>query len=219
MPPFFIPLYANSVGASASLASYLLAIFNLASAVGRVGFGVLGDSVGPITALVLALTINALSLLTIWPASSSIAPLVAFIVINGVGSGGFFSLIPSVVGSVYGNTRTVNALAMIVSGWAFGYFLVRALTPLRHVQIDWQFPPTYCRAHLSPGGCSKHTGVPVRVAQLSAQPSTMPGHWPWLVRASLLECACYQQRGCLRTPEKGVHGELAGLPFDISISS
>ncbi|KAH9057626.1 major facilitator superfamily domain-containing protein [Lactarius vividus] len=123
VPPFFIPLYANSVGASASLASGLLATFNLASAVGRVGFGVLGDSVGPITALVLALTVNALSMLTIWPASSSIAPLVAFIVINGFGSGGFFSLIPSVVGSVYGNTQTANALAMTVSGWAFSYFL------------------------------------------------------------------------------------------------
>lgn len=123
VPPFFIPLYANSIGASASLASGLLATFNLASAVGRVGFGVLGDSIGPITALVLALTVNALSMLTIWPASSSIAPLVAFIVINGFGSGGFFSLIPSVVGSVYGNTRTANALAMTVSGWAFGYFL------------------------------------------------------------------------------------------------
>jgi len=123
VPPFFIPLYANSLGASASLASCLLATYNIASAVGRVGFGVLSDLVGPITSLVLALTINALSMLTIWPASSSIAPLVAFIVINGFGSGGFFSLIPSVVGSVYGNTRTANALAMTVSGWAFGYFL------------------------------------------------------------------------------------------------
>ncbi|KAH9171481.1 major facilitator superfamily domain-containing protein [Lactarius sanguifluus] len=119
----------NSVGASASLASGPLATFNLASAVGRVGFGVLGDTVGPITALVLALTVNALSMLTIWPASSSIAPLVAFIVINGFGSGGFFSLIPSVVGSVYGNTRTANALAMTVSGWAFGYFPVGPFLP------------------------------------------------------------------------------------------
>ncbi|KAI0303384.1 major facilitator superfamily domain-containing protein [Multifurca ochricompacta] len=125
VPPFFIPLYANSVGASASLASSLLAAFNLASAVGRVGFGLLGDSVGPITSLVLALTVNALSMLAIWPISSSVAPLVVFIVINGFGSGGFFSLIPSVVGSVYGNTRTANALAMTISGWAFGYFFVR----------------------------------------------------------------------------------------------
>ena len=100
---------------------------------GRVGFGVLGDSVGLITVLVLALTVNALSMITIWPASSSIAPLVTFIVINGFGSGKFFTLIPSVVGSVYGNTRTTNALAMTVSGWAFGYFLVRSfrLAPMR----------------------------------------------------------------------------------------
>jgi len=60
-------------------------------------------------------------MLAIWPASSSVAPLVVFIVVNGFGAGGFFSLIPSVVGSVYGNTRTANALAMTVSGWAFGY--------------------------------------------------------------------------------------------------
>ena len=133
VPPFFIPLYASSVGASASLASCLLATYSIASAVGRVGFGVLGDSVGPITALVLALTVNALSMLTIWPASSSIAPLVAFIVINGFGSGGFFSLIPSVVGRVYGNTRTANALAMTISGWAFGYFLVRSFPYSRAV--------------------------------------------------------------------------------------
>ncbi|KAI0261040.1 major facilitator superfamily domain-containing protein [Gloeopeniophorella convolvens] len=122
VPPFFIPLYANSVGASASLASGLLAVFNLSSACGRVGFGLLGDAVGPISSLVLALTINALSMLILWPVSTSVAPLVVFIVINGFGSGGFFSLIPSVVGSVYGNTRTANALAMTVSGWAFGYF-------------------------------------------------------------------------------------------------
>ena len=119
------------MGASAALASGLLATFNLASAVGRVGFGMLGDLIGPISSLVLALTVNALSMLAIWPASSSVAPLVVFIVVNGFGAGGFFSLIPSVVGSVYGNTRTANALAMTVSGWAFGYLFVSH--SLRHI--------------------------------------------------------------------------------------
>jgi len=134
VPPFFIPLYANSVGASAALASGLLAIYNLASAVGRVGFGMLGDFIGPISSLVLSLTVNALSMLAIWPVSTSIAPLVVFIVVNGISSGGFFALIPSVVGSVYGNTRTANALAMTVSGWGFGYFFVSP--SLHHVQFD-----------------------------------------------------------------------------------
>lgn len=63
-------------------------------------------------------------MLAIWPVSGSIAPLVAFIVINGAGNGGFFSTMPSVVGHIYGGARLANAMAMVVTGWAFGYFLV-----------------------------------------------------------------------------------------------
>ena len=58
--------------------------------------------------------------------------------------------------------------------------------------------------------------VLVRVAQLSVLRSTTPGRWPWLVQVSLLECACYQQRGWLRMPEKVVQGDLATIPFDCS---
>ena len=52
------------------------------------------------------------------------APFVVFVVLNGAGNGGFFSTVPSVVGHVYGSQRVANALAMLVSGWAFGYLLV-----------------------------------------------------------------------------------------------
>jgi len=79
----------------------------------------LGDFIGPISSLVLILTVNALGMLTIWPVSSSVAPLVVFIVVNGIGSGAVLSLIASVASSVHwhGNTRTENALVMTVSGW------------------------------------------------------------------------------------------------------
>ncbi|KAI0052251.1 MFS general substrate transporter [Auriscalpium vulgare] len=127
VPPFFIPLYARSLGVSSLLASGLLAIFNLSSAVGRVGFGMLCDKIGPISSLSLALTLSALSMLSIWPVSASIAPLVVFIVLNGASNGGFFSTVPSVVGHMYGPTRVSGAFAMVLTGWAFGYFLVRPL--------------------------------------------------------------------------------------------
>ncbi|KAI0319532.1 major facilitator superfamily domain-containing protein [Amylostereum chailletii] len=123
VPPFFIPLYAASLHASALLASVLLAVFNLSSAVGRIGFGVLCDQIGPITSLGLALALTALSMLAIWPVSTSMAPLGVFIVLNGVGNGGFFSVVPSVVANVYGQARVANALAMVISGWASGYLL------------------------------------------------------------------------------------------------
>ncbi|KAI0319530.1 MFS general substrate transporter [Amylostereum chailletii] len=123
VPPFFIPLYATSLRTSALLASVLLAAFNLSSAVGRIGFGLLCDQIGPITSLGLALALSAVSMLAIWPVSASVTPLAVFIVLNGIGNGGFFATVPSVVGHVYGQARVANALAMVITGWAFGYLL------------------------------------------------------------------------------------------------
>ena len=88
------------------------------------GFGALGDRVGPISALALTLLLAAVSMLAVWPVSTSLAPLVVFIVLNGIGNGGFFSTMPSVVGHMYGSSRVASALAMVVTGWAFGYLLV-----------------------------------------------------------------------------------------------
>lgn len=128
VPPFFIPLYASSLGISAGIGSLLLASFNLSSAFGRVGFGYLCDIIGPISSLCLALTVSALSMLAIWPVSTSLAPLVIFIIISGAGNGGFFSTMPSVVTHMYGNSRVASALAMIVSAWTGGYVLVCSRT-------------------------------------------------------------------------------------------
>lgn len=130
VPAFFLPGYASTLGASSFLASLLLAVFNLSSAVGRIGFGLLCDRIGPLTSLACALTLSAVSMLAIWPASKSLAPFVVFVVLNGAGNGGFFSTVPSVVGHVYGSQRVTNALAMLISGWAFGYLLVG----LRHAR-------------------------------------------------------------------------------------
>lgn len=140
VPPFFIPLYASSIGITAGIGSVLVAVYNLSSACGRVGFGFLGDYIGPTSSLALSMVITALSMLAIWPVSSSIAPFVAFTVINGVGNGGFFSTIPSVVGHIYGPTRVPPALAMVVTAWAAGYFMVWAcqLSPIRRLVIDLQ---------------------------------------------------------------------------------
>jgi predicted MFS family arabinose efflux permease len=124
VPPFFIPLYASSLGISTRVGSTLLAVFNLSSAFGRVGFGQLSDLVGPISSLSLAMIVSALSMLAIWPVSNSLTPFVVFIIINGLGSGGFFSTMPSVVGHMYGPARVPAALAMVVTAWGAGYIMV-----------------------------------------------------------------------------------------------
>lgn len=122
VPPFFLPLYSASLGLSPLVGASLVAGFNLSSAVGRVGCGFLCDRAGPLNTLILALSLSTVSILTLWP--STIAPLIAFVVINGAANGGFFASMPTVLGNVFGLARLSTAMGMIVIGWAGGYLMV-----------------------------------------------------------------------------------------------
>jgi len=64
-----------------------------------------------------------MSMLVLWPVSDSLAPLIAFVIVNGAANGGFFSTMPTVVGSVFGSVRVGVAMGMIVTGWAGGYLM------------------------------------------------------------------------------------------------
>lgn len=63
-------------------------------------------------------------MLTIWPVSNHLAPLTVFVIINGAANGGFFSSMPTVVGSVFGSARVGVKMGMIITGWAGGYLMV-----------------------------------------------------------------------------------------------
>lgn len=103
VPPFFLPTYATSAGLSQSTGAWLVAAYNLASAVGRIGFGVLADSrIGPVTALLLALLLSSISILAIWTVSDSLATLVLAMVVNGASSGALLSLQPPVNAAIFG---------------------------------------------------------------------------------------------------------------------
>ncbi|TFB01375.1 putative transporter [Trichoderma ghanense] len=123
VPPFFIPLYSRSVGLSSSTGAGLLAGFNLSSAAGRILCGFFCDKFGALNVLFCSLLINAVTMLALWPASTTLAPLTVFVVLNGAANGGFFSTMPTVVGNVFGSQRVSVAMAMIVTGWGGGYLM------------------------------------------------------------------------------------------------
>jgi MFS family permease len=52
-------------------------------------FGQLADWIGPVNALILAMLINALGMLVIWPVSDSLGPLIAFVILGGMTAGEF----------------------------------------------------------------------------------------------------------------------------------
>ncbi|KAJ7659859.1 major facilitator superfamily domain-containing protein [Mycena rosella] len=123
VPPFFLPLYSASLGLTPSAGAGLVAGFSFASALGRVGCGFASDLIGPVTVLFFALLLNAISMLAIWPVSNSLAPLILFVIVNGVANGGFFSTMPTVVLAVFGSARVSIAMGMIVTGWVGGYLM------------------------------------------------------------------------------------------------
>ncbi|KAH9983981.1 MFS general substrate transporter [Xylariaceae sp. FL0662B] len=123
VPPFFIPLYVRAIGLSSGTGAGLLAGFNFASAVGRIICGLLCDAIGPLNALLLSLSFCAISMLAVWPVSTTLAPMVIFVLVNGLANGGFFSTMPTVVGNVFGSARVTVAMSMVVTSWAGGYLM------------------------------------------------------------------------------------------------
>jgi nitrate/nitrite transporter NarK len=84
VPPFFLPLYCQSIGLKPSVGAAMVASFNFSSAIGRIGLGLLCDFFGPLNMLSVTLLMTGISMLVLWPFSNSLAPLVVFTIWNGV---------------------------------------------------------------------------------------------------------------------------------------
>ena len=123
VPPFFLPLYAQSLGYSPYTGAALVSGFNFASAIGRILTGFTSDKLGALNSLFFTLMLSALSMLCLWPVSSSLGPLIVFVIINGMGNGGFFSVMPTVVAKVFGSVRVSVAMGTIVTSWTGGYLM------------------------------------------------------------------------------------------------
>ncbi|KAL2871729.1 major facilitator superfamily domain-containing protein [Aspergillus lucknowensis] len=124
VPPFLLPLYITSVGLSSQVAAAILAAWNLASALGRIGMGFGADAfLGPVNSFFVSLTLIGLSTIALWPFANSLGLLIFFAILSGIGSGGFFSLMPVVVCAVFGDGQLANIMSMLATSWTFGYFL------------------------------------------------------------------------------------------------
>jgi len=123
VPPFFLPLYCQSIALKPSVGAAMLATFNFSGALGRIGCGLLCDIIGPLNVLFATLLLTGISMLVLWPVSTTLVPLVVFAIWNGVASGGFFAVMPTVVGSIFGTQKMPIAMGMIVTGWAGGYLM------------------------------------------------------------------------------------------------
>lgn len=124
VPPFLLPTYAKSAGFSPNTGAWLVAGYSLASAIGRVAFGMVADTrVGPVTSLMLALLVSSTSIMAIWTVSTSLATLALAMVLNGASSGALLSLQPPVNAAIFGVHQTVLTMSMMMCSRAFGSLL------------------------------------------------------------------------------------------------
>ncbi|KAH8122257.1 hypothetical protein FP744_10006145 [Trichoderma asperellum] len=123
IPPYFIPIFAKAIHGFSDSALVGLAVWNLASTIGRVFGGFAADHLlGPINCLLVSTFLTGISALLIWPFASNLAVLLVFIIINGIGCGSFFSLVPPVLGRIFGVEIIVELLPMVWTTWFFGFF-------------------------------------------------------------------------------------------------
>lgn len=100
-----------------------MAAFNACTAIGRFAAGFACDKFGSTNMLLLAMVLNAISMLAIWPVSNTIGTLVAFAAINGIANGGFFVTMPTAIGRLIGPGQAAVGMAMAITGWTGGYLM------------------------------------------------------------------------------------------------
>jgi len=130
--PFFLPLFANSIGLSASTGAGLVAGFGAATTAGRLSSGWACDRVGAINTLALAAFINGLSMLAIWPVSSSQGPLYVFAVVNGLANGSIFVSLPTAIATLC-PVSPAASVTLMTFFWTPGYLLC---PPIAGILVD-----------------------------------------------------------------------------------
>ncbi|TDZ33645.1 Aspyridones efflux protein apdF [Colletotrichum spinosum] len=123
IPPYFIPIFSRSMGYSKETGVIILAAWNLASTLGRIGAGWIADSVlGPVEGLAICMLFMSLSSLVVWPLSSSIGIFAVYLVFNGIGCGAFFSLTPILVSNTFGAENALSIIPVLWTTWFCGFF-------------------------------------------------------------------------------------------------
>ncbi|KAG9188962.1 hypothetical protein G6011_05830 [Alternaria panax] len=84
VPPYYLPLFAQSISFSPRTGAALVAAFNACDASGRFVAGPACNKIGPLNIFVITMALHAASMLAIWPVLSTLGPLILFALINGV---------------------------------------------------------------------------------------------------------------------------------------
>lgn len=123
IPSFFLPMVATSIGLSSAKVAAVMACYNGCVAFGRLGSGIACDKIGSTNMLLLAMALNAITMLAIWSVASNLAILVTFATLNGIANGAFFVTMPTAIGRLLEPRAAAAGIGMAITGWSIGDLL------------------------------------------------------------------------------------------------
>ncbi|KAJ2794912.1 hypothetical protein H4R21_005312, partial [Coemansia helicoidea] len=108
VPFMFLPKFWVQHGISSETASVMIAVANVTSSVGRIVIGLTADYVGIMNTLVAAMAVVTASCLALWPFATTVGSGIALGIVYGFASGGCWTLLPLVAGSMFGMERLAS---------------------------------------------------------------------------------------------------------------
>lgn len=97
LPPLYLPTYASELGATTTIATLSVVLFNVASVVGCVLMGILIDKVNVTTCIAISSIGSTLSILTHWGMAPTADVVLAFALLYGLFAGSFSSTWPGIM--------------------------------------------------------------------------------------------------------------------------
>ncbi|KAJ8658857.1 hypothetical protein O0I10_005585 [Lichtheimia ornata] len=95
-----VPVYAQHIGASATLGSGLVSVMFATNAISRIGIGYVADRLGVMNTLFATTLLCGIWNMVIWQLSYEVGVYVLYLILFGITGGVFFGLIPSCVAQV-----------------------------------------------------------------------------------------------------------------------
>ncbi|KAJ1963709.1 hypothetical protein GGI12_001899 [Dipsacomyces acuminosporus] len=123
VPYAYLPEFWTGEGISPQTASILIAIANVASALGRIAMGFAADYIGVLNSLLLSLGISTIATLLIWPFSTSVGVGVVMSLFYGFNAGGYWTLAPLAAGKLFGIEKLASNAGIFYTVSAIGAWL------------------------------------------------------------------------------------------------